>query len=148
MGVETRFLVEKADYGLRDNPHADVGENETVSSSCLDVVRVYSSFEVDPATDFDNYEDYYAGQGKKKTYLRLKPTSAQRLKGQIIDTLVRLAELSPLPDDEGDADDWGCSKYVVGDYEVRHVVWIERDAEKNGKYEIKRKAYIKKSLTI
>lgn len=70
------------------------------------------------------------------------------MKGQIIDTLVRLAELNTLRDDEGGADDWGCSNYVAGDYEVLHVVWIERDAEKDGKFEIRRKVYIKKSLTL
>lgn len=69
MGVETRFLIEKADYGLRDNPNADAGENETVILSRLNVVRVFSSFEVDPATDVDNHGDYYAGHGRK-----MKPT--------------------------------------------------------------------------
>lgn len=137
--------MEKEDYYLPENPNADIGENITVNPSRLDVVRVYSTFDYDPITDTDNSRDYKAGRGwGKRRVLKLKPSSAQRLKGQIMNTLVRLAELTPLNDDEDDADDWGCSEYVVGDYDVRELVWIEHSAENDGTYEIKEKAYIKK----
>lgn len=150
LGVETRFKVEKEDYTycLHGNPNADVGANAIVSTSRLDVIRVNSTFEYDPTKKKNNWFDFTAGLGwKGRTVLRLKPSSAQRLKGQIMDTLVRLAELSPLRDDEDDADDWGCSEYVVGDYEVRQVAWIEFDAERDGTYEIRQQAYIKQSPT-
>ena len=148
LGVETRFKAEKNDYCLYGNPDADVGENAAVNPSRLDVIRIYSTFEYDPTTKANNYFDFEAGLGRKgRTVLRLKPSSALRLKGQIIDSLVRLAELNLLQDDEDNADDWGCSEFVVGEYEVRQVVWIEHDPEKDGKYEIKQKAYIKKSPT-
>lgn len=151
MGVETRFPVVKTDYSVSGHPNADISADINVSLSCLDVVRVYSTFEYDPTSeDLDeiNYEDFKVGRNRgNRVKLQLKPASAQRLKAQIIDTLVKLAELNPLQDDECDADDWGCSDYVVGGYEVRHVVWIERDARNDGKYEIKREVYIKKSPT-
>lgn len=129
LGVETRFEVEKKNYCLHGNPNIDVGDYAVVNPIRLDVIRAYSTFEYDPTTtQTNNYFDFEAGVGRKRrTVLRLKPSSAQRLKGQLADNLVRLAELHPLQDDEDSADDWDCSEFVIGDDEARHVVWIEHD---------------------
>ena len=100
----------------------------------MDVIRIHSAFsyieESDVCEAMENFEDYRVRTGKgakDRTTLKLKPASALRLKNRSVYTLVRLAELGPLKDDEDDTEDWSCSRYVVGEREVRQTVWIDND---------------------
>ncbi|KAL3924081.1 MAG: hypothetical protein SGARI_006099, partial [Bacillariaceae sp.] len=140
LGVETRYKVEKEDYCLQGNPNADVGANTTVNPSRMDILRVYSTFDTNPQTGNDNYFDYQAGRRNARTVLKLKPASAARLKSQIVDSLIQLAENNRSREAEDDILDWSSSEFVMGDFEERQVVWIERDPEKDGEFEIKRKS--------
>ena len=144
-GVETRYKVEKEDYCLQGNPDANVEENTTVDPSRMDILRVYSTYETNPRNGDYNYFEYQAGRFNARTTLKLKPDSAARLKSQIVDSLIQLAENNPSGEAEDDTLDWSSSEFVMGDFEERQVVWIERDPEKDGEFEIKRKSYIRRS---
>ena len=143
--METRHKVEKEDYCLQGNPDANVEENTTVDPSRMDILRVYSTYETNPHNGDYNYFEYQAGRFNARTTLKLKPDSAIRLKSQIVDSLIQLAQHSHTAEAEDDTLDWSSSEFVMGDFEERQIVWIERDPEKDGEFEIKRKSYIKHS---